>query len=108
MMVQKNALFMKKVKPVSQVSHMVGTVQMNGMSTLHCRHLVGQTPLLVRRPELLSQQIRNAKANARADDRLNNTERQIGNIQIGKYQTSHRQDQAAPNHEGTKHLQDEV
>jgi len=59
------------------------------------------------RPNLLAQQIRNAEANARADDRLNDTKRQIGNIQIRQYQTSQRQDQAATNHEGAKRLQDD-
>jgi hypothetical protein len=58
-------------------------------------------------PNLLAQQIRNAEANARADNRLNDTERQIGNIQIRKYQTSQRQDQAATNYEGAKRLQDD-
>ena len=60
-----------------------------------------------RAPNLLAQQIRNPEANARADDRLNDTERKIGNIQIRKYQTSQRQDQEATNREGTKPLQDD-
>ena len=60
-----------------------------------------------RAPNLLAQQIRNPEANARADDRLNDTERQIGYIEIRKYQTPQRKDQEATDHEGAKPLQDD-
>jgi hypothetical protein len=51
----------------------------------------------------LSQQIGNAEANRRrADDRLNDTERQIGNAQIREIPDLPEAESGSPNREGTK------